>query len=291
MKLQLKANAKINLFLDILGRLPNGYHSLFMIMQSVSLADIVTVCENADGVIRLTCSEAALPTDGKNIAYRAAQAFFDAAGISGAGVDIHIEKRIPFEAGLAGGSADGAGVIVALDRMFKTNFTQNELHTIGLKIGSDVPFCITGGTMLSQHTGGVLSELPRLKSCFVVLAKPATGVSTARAYADFDSVQHVYRPDGISMLDAAANSDFAGMCRFAGNVFEQTIEVPERVEIKRIMRDCGCALSQMSGSGPTVFGLFEDEQRGFECCEQLEKAKLVKSVHLCKTASSGVEFI
>ncbi|MBQ2775536.1 MAG: 4-(cytidine 5'-diphospho)-2-C-methyl-D-erythritol kinase [Clostridia bacterium] len=291
MKLQLKANAKINLFLDILGRLPNGYHSLFMIMQSVSLSDIITVEENSCGEIRLSCSESALPTDEKNIAYRAAKAFFETAGITDKGVDIHIEKNIPFEAGLAGGSADGAGVIVALDRLFKTGFSQFELCSIGLKIGSDVPFCIMGGTMLSQHTGGVLSELPALKDCFVVLAKPATGVSTARAYADFDSAGYIYRPDSIKMLSAAASADFDGMCRFAGNVFEQTIEVPERVTIKHIMNDFDCSLSQMSGSGPTIFGLFKDKEKAVACCEKLEKQGLVKSVHLCTPAKTGIEFI
>ena len=121
MKIELRANAKINLFLDILAKLPNGYHSLFMVMQSVSLADTVTVQENGEDIIRLTCSEPALPTDSKNIAYRAAQAFLAEAGLSGRGVDIHIEKNIPFEAGLAGGSADGAGVIVGLDRLFGTD--------------------------------------------------------------------------------------------------------------------------------------------------------------------------
>ncbi len=164
MKIELRANAKINLFLDILAKLPNGYHSLFMVMQSVSLADTVTVQENGEGIIRLTCSEPALPTDSKNIAYRAAQAFLEEAGLSGRGVDIHIEKNIPFEAGLAGGSADGAGVIVGLDRLFETDMGTQKLCDIGLKIGSDVPFCIAGGTMLSQHTGGILSHLPPLKA-------------------------------------------------------------------------------------------------------------------------------
>ena len=132
MKIELRANAKINLFLDILAKLPNGYHSLFMVMQSVSLADTVTVQENGEGIIRLTCSEPALPTDSKNIAYRAAQAFLEEAGLSGRGVDIHIEKNIPFEAGLAGGSADGAGVIVGLDRLFGTDMGTQRLCDIGL---------------------------------------------------------------------------------------------------------------------------------------------------------------
>ena len=164
-----------------------------------------------------------------------------------------------------------------------------KLCDIGLKIGSDVPFCISGGTMLSQHTGGILSCLPPLKSCFVVLAKPATGVSTARAYGDFDSANYIYHPNKVGMLDAAANGDFEGICRHAGNVFEQTIEVPERVRIKSIMRRCGSSLAQMSGSGPTVFALFESESDAEKCRDELENSGLVKSVHLCKTAERGVE--
>lgn len=291
MKIELRANAKINLFLDILAKLPSGYHSLFMVMQSVSLADNVTVSENDCGKIRLTCSELKLPTDEKNIAYRAAQCFLQTAGLEGRGVDIHIEKNIPFEAGLAGGSADGAGVIVGLNELFSTNFSSRELCDIGLKIGSDVPFCIMGGTMLSQHTGGVLSPLPNISECYAVLAKPSSGVSTARAYGDFDSAQFIYHPNKVGMLDAAANGDFDGICLHAGNVFEQTIEVPERVRIKSIMRRHNASLAQMSGSGPTVFGLFKSEDDAAECREELENSGLVKSVHLCKAAENGVEIV
>ena len=289
MELKFRANAKINLFLDILGKLPNGFHSLFMVMQSVSLYDEVSVKKNDSGEIKLTCSEKALPTDRKNIAYKAAEAFFDYAEIKNQGVDIHIEKHIPFEAGLAGGSADGAGVIVALNKLFETNLTEHELHTIGLKIGSDVPFCISGGTMLSQNTGGVLSTLPALKDCWVVLAKPASGVSTAKAYSDFDSAGYIYRPNNMNMLAAVADGDFEMTCKLACNVFEQTIEVPERVEIKQYMHDCDCSLTQMSGSGPTVFGLFLDEEKAKKCYENLKNSKLCKSVHLAHTAKQGVE--
>lgn len=291
MELKFRANAKINLFLDILGKLPNGFHSLFMLMQSVSLYDEVSVKDNNLGEIRLTCSEKALPTDRKNIAYKAAEVFFEYTGIENQGVDIHIEKNIPFEAGLAGGSADAAGVIVALNKLFKTDLSEHELHTIGLKIGSDVPFCISGGTMLSQNTGGVLSTLPNLKDCFVVLAKPASGVSTARAYSDFDSAGYIYRPNNMNMLAAAADGDFDSICKLACNVFEQTIEVPERVEIKQHMNDFDCSLTQMSGSGPTVFGLFLDEEKATACYEKLKSSKLCKSVHLAHTAKQGVEEI
>lgn len=266
MKLTVNAPAKINLFLDIVGRLDNGYHSLFMVMQSVSLADTVTL-EKIESGIELTCSEARLPCDEKNIAYKAARAFFLASKIDG-GVRLHIEKNIPFEAGLAGGSADSAAVLVGLNELYGKPFTTTELCEIGLKTGSDVPFCIVGGTCLSQNTGGVLSPLKPLKECAIVISKPEKGVSTAEAYSAADNT-YLYRPDGMRMLDACEKGDFDGICKYAGNVFEQVIEVPERVEIKRIMRRHGASLAQMSGSGPSVFALFENETDAQKCADEL----------------------
>ena len=269
MKITVNAPAKINLFLDIIGRLDNGYHSLFMVMQSVSLGDDVTLELLEEKGIILTCSDGRLPTDEKNIAHKAAKKFCEYAGVEPS-VRIHIEKNIPFAAGLAGGSADAAAVIVGLNELLGTKFSLRQLCEIGLMVGSDVPFCIAGGTQLSQSTGGVLSPLKELKDCFIVLAKPEAGVSTAEAYAAADSA-NLYRPDSMRMLDACEKGDFEGICKYAGNVFEQVIEVPERVEFKRIMRENGASLCQMSGSGPTVFGLFENETDAAKCADELKK--------------------
>lgn len=269
MKITVDAPAKINLFLDIIGRLDNGYHSLLMVMQSVGLSDRITLEESEKNGIFVTCSDSRLPSDESNIAYKAAAAFFKKTNIE-PNIKIDIEKRIPFAAGLAGGSADAAAVIVGLNEIYKTNLSQNELCKIGLMVGSDVPFCIVGGTCLSQNTGGVLSRLEPLKDCFIVLAKPEAGVSTAEAYAAADNT-YLYRPDSMRMLDACEKGDFDGICKYAGNVFEQVIEVADRVEFKRIMRDNGCSLCQMSGSGPTVFALFEEKERADRCAEELRK--------------------
>lgn len=285
MKITVSAPAKINLFLDIIGRLDNGYHSLFMVMQSVDLCDEVTIEACDEKGVFLTCSDSRLPTDEKNIAYKAAKKFCDYAGIEPA-VKIHIEKKIPFAAGLAGGSADAAAVIVGLNALLETEFTQSQLCKIGLAVGSDVPFCIVGGTQLSQSTGGVLSPLEELKDCFIVLAKPEAGVSTAEAYAAADSAQ-LYRPDSMRMLDACEKGDFEGICKYAGNVFEQVIEVPERVEFKRIMRVCGASLCQMSGSGPTVFGIFEKGIDAEKCADELKK--ICHNVFITKPVSHGAE--
>ncbi|MGN0542526.1 MAG: 4-(cytidine 5'-diphospho)-2-C-methyl-D-erythritol kinase [Acutalibacteraceae bacterium] len=269
MKLTVDAPAKINLFLDIVGRLDNGYHSLFMIMQSVALSDKITLEKSENKGIFLSCSEPRLPSDKSNIAYKAAAAFYNCTGIEPE-IKIDIEKRIPFAAGLAGGSADAAAVIAGLNELYKTGLSQTELCEIGLSVGSDVPFCIAGGTCLSQNTGGVLSRLKPLKECYIVLAKPEAGVSTAGAYEAADKT-YLYRPDSMRMLDACEKGDFEAMCRYAGNVFEQVVEVVDRVEFKRIMRKHGCSLCQMSGSGPTVFAIFESRENAESCAAELKK--------------------
>lgn len=283
MSIVLKAAAKINIFLDILGKLENGYHSLFMVMQSVGLYDTVAV-EKTDSGISLSCTGDGIPCDSRNTAYKAAEKFFEKSGIR-AGAAISIEKNIPHGAGLAGGSADAAAVIVGLNELFGTEYDVTELCEIGLQVGSDVPFCIRGGTCLAQNTGGVISPLKHLTDCHVVLAKPSRTVSTAEAYEMADSV-YIYHPDCQRMLDLCEKGDFEGICSCAGNVFEQVVEVPERVEIKRIMRENNAKLAQMSGSGPTVFGIFENENDASVSAEHLKK--ICPDVFVTRPVKNGV---
>ncbi len=266
--MKLKAFAKINLFLDILGKLENGYHSLFMVMQSIDLYDEVEV-EKAPSGIKLTVSDRDIPLGGKNTAYKAAKIFFADTGIDGGAV-ISIKKNIPKEAGLAGGSADAAAVIRALNSLYGAGLSVPEMCRMGLKVGSDVPFCIVGGTCLAQNTGGILSPLVELRDCTVVLAKPDRGVSTRWAYEQADAV-HLYHPDRLKILDCCEKGDVDGIYKYAGNVFEQIVEVPERVDIKRIMRENGCRLCQMSGSGPTVFGIFENDDDADKAARAVKK--------------------
>ncbi len=287
MKKTIKAYAKINLMLDILSRLDNGYHDLFMIMQSVSLYDEVTVEKVQNKAIEITCSSKDIPTDESNIAYKAAKAFFDYNNIENAGIHIHIDKNIPHAAGLAGGSADGAAVIVALDKVFETHLKEKSIIEIGKKIGADVPFCALGGTMLAQYTGTVLSHLPDLDLPYIIIVKPEQDVSTAAAYSAFDCAERVRHLDKTAMLRAVIDGDLKTLYSKADNVFEQFIEVDDRVVIKSIMRRHGAKCACMSGSGPSVFGIFESEKEAKSCLKELKKS--FEQSYLCCAVECGCE--
>ena len=287
MKITLKAYAKINLMLDILSRLENGYHDLYMIMQSVSLYDTITVQKNDSKAITITCDVPSIPTDEKNIAYKAAKAFFDYTGIENCGISISINKNIPHAAGLAGGSTDGSAVIMALDKLFATNLKEKEIIVIGSKVGADVPFCALGGTMLAQYTGTVLSHLPDLDLPYIIITKPSQDVSTAEAYSAFDSAERVRHLDKNGMLQAVIASDKEAVYEKVGNVFEQFIDVTERVIIKDIMRKNGAKCACMSGSGPSVFGIFEDKDSAEKCLNELKKS--YPQSYLCASTDVGCQ--
>lgn len=289
MEQKVKAYAKINLMLDILSRLENGYHDLFMIMQSVSLYDLVTVETTDKPGIEISCDVKDIPTDEKNIAYKAAKAFFEYNNIDNAGIHIDIKKNIPHAAGLAGGSADGAGVIVALDKIFSTNLKEKDIINIGKKIGADVPFCAIGGTMLAQYTGTVLSHLPDLDLPYIIIVKPQQDVSTAAAYSAFDSAERVRHLDKTAMLRAVIDSDKKALYSKVDNVFEQFIDVDDRVVIKDIMRHHKAKCACMSGSGPSVFGIFENEKDAESCLRELKKS--FKDSYLCHSTNQGCEII
>lgn len=289
MKITLKAYAKINLMLDILSRLENGYHDLYMIMQSVSLHDVVTVEKTDTKDIKITCDVPSIPIDEKNIAYKAAKAFFDYTKTDNPGITIDIKKNIPHAAGLAGGSTDGAAVIVALGKIFSLNLREKDIIAIGSKVGADVPFCALGGTMLAQYTGTVLSHLPDLDLPYIIIVKPSQDVSTAEAYAAFDSAERVRHLDKNGMLQAVLNGEKDKVYEKVGNVFEQFIDVTERVLIKDIMRKFGAKSACMSGSGPSVFGIFEDKDKAEACLSELKKS--YPQSYLCSATDCGQEEI
>ncbi len=289
MQVKVKAYAKINLMLDIINRRTDGYHDLFMIMQSVGIYDTVTVTENRSKAISLSCDAEGIPLDESNIAWKAAQAFFDFTKKKNKGIHIDIVKRIPHAAGLAGGSADGAAVITALNRLYKTDLGESELCAIGVKIGADVPFCLTGGTLLAQGIGDKLSRVKPLRRCYIVLAKPDFSVNTGYAYNQFDLYGKVHTPDKLGMLQAVQSRDLNAVCEKMENVFEQFIEVPKRIEIKETMKNNNAVGYCMSGSGPTVFGIFADKESAQNAASAL--SPIVKDVLVCSPVSSGCKII
>lgn len=287
----LNAAAKVNLMLDILGKTPEGYHTLFMIMQSVGVEDTVTVdLTGKPGTIALTCDNPKIPLDGKNVAWKAAERFFEVSGKENPGISIDIQKRIPSAAGLAGGSADAAAVFVALNRLLDTKYTERELCRMSEKVGADIPFCIQGGTMLAMDIGGVLAALPDLNSCWFVLVKPPLDVSTKEAYAEVDRhFRNMRHLDDSGMLRALVTRDQKRAYRLVGNVFEQVIEVPDRVDIKAYMRGTGAEATCMSGSGPTIFGIFNTKEEAEDCVHIL--GHKFGEVFLCEPKNRGVEIV
>ena len=284
--MKVKAAAKINLMLDILKKLDNGYHSLFMIMQSVDLYDTVSVEKNCGDEIIIKCDADGVPCNEKNIAYKCAVAFFDALSIADRGITIEIEKAIPMAAGTAGGSADGAAVIYCLDKLYNTKLSTKKLCEIGAKVGADIPFSLVGGTAIALGTGTIIAPVKDLPECYVVLCKPDQDVSTPEAYAEFDSLNRVRHLDRISMVDAVADGDYDKICSLCGNVFEQAVEVPKRPHIKGVMRKSGADACVMSGSGPTVYGIFRNKENAEDAYNKLSKK--YDNVYLCKPAKCGI---
>lgn len=289
MEIKVKAYAKINLMLDIIYRRTDGYHDLFMIMQSIGINDTVTVTETKSKKITITCNIDDIPLDEHNIAYKAAAAFFDSTKIKNNGVNIDIVKRIPHAAGMAGGSADGAGVLVALNELTGAGLSDDELCAIGVKIGADVPFCIKGGTLLAQGIGDVLNKVKPLKKCYIVIAKPDCSVNTASAYKQFDECGKVHTPDKLGMLYAMQGRDLKEICSKMENVFEQFIAVENKVEIKDIMRANAALGVCMSGSGPTVFGIFDNKDSAEKCA--LELKPLAKDIAVTTPVSKGCRIV
>ena len=279
--MEISANAKINLTLDILRRREDGYHDLQMVMQSVSLADELTVTPARGGVGTAVSDLHFLPTGGKNLAQMAAAAFRAATGLGGE-VDVSIRKHVPVCAGLAGGSADAAAVLHAMNRLTGAGLSPVELAKIGERVGSDVPFCVLGGAALAEGRGERLTPLPALPPCRIVICKPPFSISTPQLFARVNVRKIVRRPDTAGVTAALAAGDLAGVARRMYNVFEDVLQ-PRRLaeinEIKSALIDCGALGASMSGSGPSVFGLFEDGARAQDACSRLRES--YRDVFLC----------
>lgn len=258
--LYVKAPAKINLTLDVLHKREDGYHEVEMIMTTVDLADRIGLSATA-GEIRIDSADRFVPSDARNLAYQAAQLLKDTYKVK-QGVAITIDKKIPVAAGLAGGSSDAAATLKGLNKLWKLNLPEDELARLGAQVGSDVSFCVYGGTALAKGRGEQISHLPPPPSCWVILAKPTIGVSTAEVYGGFDP-EKADHPDTKGMIQAIETGNYEAMCASLGNSLESvTLNMHAEVaQIKEQMKKFGADAVLMSGSGPTVFGLVEQELR------------------------------
>lgn len=271
--IRLDAHAKINLSLDVLERQSDGYHKLKMIMQEIDLKDRISikVLSGNDARINLKSNETRLPTDETNIVYRAASLIYEEFDIN-KNIEIYIEKNIPISAGLAGGSTDAAATLKGLNKLLDLKLTRRELMDLGLKLGADVPFCLLGGTALSEGIGEILTPLRAFSDKLILLANPGVGVSTANVYKRLDLENLDERPDIDKIISSIESGDLLKLSKDMKNVLESvTIEVYPQIEkIKVQMINCGALGSLMSGSGATVFGIFDDEKKLKECRDKLK---------------------
>jgi 4-diphosphocytidyl-2-C-methyl-D-erythritol kinase len=257
-----KAKAKINLTLDVLFKRPDGFHEVEMVMQTVDLCDQLTFQELAEPGIHLSCNVSYIPLDERNLVYKATRLLMDRFNIE-RGVKIHIEKRIPVAAGLAGGSSDAAATLRGLNRMWELGLSQRELEEIGAEIGSDVPFCVQGGTAIARGRGEKLERLSISPRYWAVLVKPPISVSTAEVYRKLNVQQIGHHPSAKLMVDALSSGDIHAISERLGNVLETvTFSLyPEVERIKQQLLRFGAAGALMSGSGPTVFALTDRESK------------------------------
>lgn len=268
--MQLRAMAKINLGLDVVRKREDGYHEVRMIMQTIRMFDRVTVYRIPEPEIRISSNLHFLPVNENNIAYKAARMMLESQPVRG-GVSISLQKRIPVAAGMAGGSADAAAVLYAMNRIFYMGYTLEELMDFGLRLGADVPYCLMRGIALAEGIGEKLTRLPACPPCYVVIAKPAISVSTRFVYENLHLDETTRHPDIYGLADAICCQDLYGMLPYMGNVLE-SVTIPAYPiigEIKERFMENGALISLMSGSGPTVFALFDNYEMALRAKEAL----------------------
>ena len=279
---QIKAYAKINLGLDVVRRLENGYHEVKMIMQTVNLYDELTLKRTTAG-IRLTSDSGELPLDENNLIYKAARLMQEHYGIA-EGVSVKLKKNIPIAAGMAGGSTDAAATMLAMKELFGLETSKAELMKLGVKIGADVPYCILGGTALAEGIGEKLTPLPKAPECHLLVAKPDINVSTKYVYEHLDAAGVTKNPDIDGMVKAIERGSLQGIIERLGNVLETvTISAyPVISVIKDRMKELGAQGSLMSGSGPTVFGIFTEQEKAIRAYEEIKSEQLAKQLFVTK---------
>lgn len=280
-KIKLKALGKINLGLDVLGRRPNGYHDVRMVMQTVYLYDQILLEKTDKEGISLETNLFYLPVNENNLAYRAAKMLIDEFAIK-EGVHISLEKHIPVAAGMAGGSSNAAAVLYGMNRLFQLGLTDQELMDRSVQLGADVPYCIMRGTVLAEGIGEKLTPLPAMPKCHVLLAKPPISVSTQKVYEKLDAQKVTKHPDIDGILLGLQTGDLEKITSSMGNVLENVTitEYPQIESIKDVMKEEGALNAMMSGSGPTVFGIYDDKMLARRAAARIREEQLAKQVHV-----------
>ncbi|MCI8560020.1 MAG: 4-(cytidine 5'-diphospho)-2-C-methyl-D-erythritol kinase [Dorea sp.] len=280
-KIELKALGKINLGLDVLGKRENGYHDVRMVMQTVYLYDQITIKKRKNPGIGLETNLYYLPTNENNLAYKAAKLLMDEFHIE-EGINIYLDKHIPVAAGMAGGSSNAAAVLFGMNRMFGLDLTMEGLMERGVKLGADVPYCIMRGTVLAEGIGEILTPLDPMPRCYVLLAKPPVAVSTKLVYEKIDSQEIKEHPDIDGIMEGLKIQDLSKITSNMGNVLERVTieEYPVIEKIKNIMKAGGALNAMMSGSGPTVFGIFDDRNQARMTAQKIKEIQLAKQVYV-----------
>ena len=286
--MRLRALAKINLGLDVLGRREDGYHELRMIMQTINMYDQLDMEISEEPGIRITTNLPYVPVNQNNLVYRAANMLMEEFQIK-EGLTVDLQKMIPVAAGMAGGSSDAAAAMIGVNRLFQLGLSVKDLMERGVKIGADVPYCLLRGTALAEGIGDKLRALPACPDCYVLIGKPGTSVSTKFVYKNLHANELKSHPRIDEMLDAIQWHNLYKMADLMENVLE-TVTIPQYPiieEIKNHMKEHGALNAMMSGSGPTVFGLFDDKTLAEQACEALRESRLARTVFLTTVFNNG----
>lgn len=279
--MRLQAFAKINLGLDVLGKREDGYHEVRMIMQTIRMYDQLDMRKSVEPGIHLTTNKKYIPVDENNLVWRAAKLMMDTCGII-EGVSIHLHKMIPVAAGMAGGSSDAAATLVGMNRLFHCGLSKEKLMELGVQIGADVPYCVLRGTALAEGIGEKLTVLPPMPDCWILIGKPGISVSTKYVYTTLDLNTDTVHPDIDGMKKALEDGNLYGITERMGNVL-QDVTIPAYPEVERIkeqMKTLGAVNAMMSGSGPTVFGIFDNEEKAQKACQKLRESGSCQQVFL-----------
>ena len=279
--MRLQAFAKINLGLDVLGKREDGYHEVRMIMQTIRMYDQLDMRKSVEPGIHLTTNKKYIPVDENNLVWRAAKLMMDTCGII-EGVSIHLHKVIPVAAGMAGGSSDAAATLVGMNRLFHCGLSKEKLMELGVQIGADVPYCVLRGTALAEGIGEKLTVLPPMPDCWILIGKPGISVSTKYVYTTLDLNTDTVHPDIDGMKKALEDGNLYGITERMGNVL-QDVTIPAYPEVERIkdpMKALGAVNAMMSGSGPTVFGIFDNEEKAQKACQKLRESGSCQQVFL-----------